>query len=280
MSRVAIAVVVALLTGLAIGSWVARDRPAADRAGAADPFADAQERLMRLEQMVFEEREARIALEESLAMFVEELGALDVAGQRAAEPQQSRQVRQVDQLQEGRSRDRSSWVRDLNQRRINRMVEGGLSEEEARHLLEQESAASYEAMRAAWEAERKGEAFDPFGAQNNPQHILRESIGDAAYERYLEAQGQPTTIEITQVLSDSPGERVGLEPGDRIARYNGERVFSVFDLRELTMQGNPGEDVVIEIERDGVLMQLTLPAGPIGISGAGARARAMNWWGG
>jgi S1-C subfamily serine protease len=68
--------------------------------------------------------------------------------------------------------------------------------------------------------------------------------------------------------------------GDRIARYNGERVFSISDLRRLTMQGNPGEDVVIEVERDGVLMQLTLPAGPIGITGTGARVRGMNWWGG
>ena len=36
----------------------------------------------------------------------------------------------------------------------------------------------------------------------------------------------------------------------------------------------------VEVERDGVLMQLTLPAGPIGISGTGARTRSMNWWGG
>lgn len=283
LQKLAGLVAVALLVGLAVGSWVTGGRHAAD---VTDPLphegprADAQERLMRLEQMVLEEREARIALEDSLAMLVEELDALGVAEQRAAAAQETREVRQVDRLQETRGRDRSNWAGDYNERRVNRMVEHGLSEDEARHLLEQESAASYEAMRVAWEAERNGEPFDPFGAQNNPQRILRDSIGDAAYERYLEAQGQPTSVEVTQVLNDSPGERFGLEPGDRIARYNGERVFSVYDLRELTMQGNPGEDVVIDVVRDGVLMQLTLPAGPIGITGAGARGRAINWWGG
>ena len=283
LQKLAGLVAIALLVGLAVASWVTGGRHAADvtdPVAGEGPRADAQERLIRLEQMVLEEREARFALEDRLAMLVEQLDALGVAEQRAAAEQETRQVGQAERLQETRSRDRSDWARDYNERRVNRMVEHGLSEDEARYLLEQESAASYEAMRAAWEAQRDGQSFDPFGAQNNPQRILRESIGDAAYERYLEAQDQPTSVEVTQVLSDSPGERFGLEPGDRIARYNGERVFSVYDLRELTMQGNPGEDVVIEIVRDGVLMQLTLPAGPIGITGAGARARAMNWWGG
>jgi S1-C subfamily serine protease len=57
-------------------------------------------------------------------------------------------------------------------------------------------------------------------------------------------------------------------------------VFSISDLRSLTMQGSPGESVVVEIVRDGMLMQLTLPAGPIGITGTGARTRGMGWWGG
>ena len=52
------------------------------------------------------------------------------------------------------------------------------------------------------------------------------------------------------------------------------------ELRNGTMQGQPGEDVVIEIERDGVRMQLALPRGPIGITASGANIRGMNWWGG
>ena len=279
MSKFAVAVCIALLAGLAVGSWLAAHRPEAETAQPADTHSvetSIVERVRLLEQMLLEEQEARVALEDTLSALLEELDTLGVAEQSAAAEQQSRQTAQ----QEARRRDRSNWAQDYNERRVARMVEGGFTEEEARDLLDKESAASYEAMRAAWEAERSGAALDPFAEQSDPQRILRDSIGDDAYERYLRSQGQPTSIEVTQVLSRSPGAGVGLVTGDRIARYNGERVFSISDLRRLTMQGSPGEDVVIEVERDGVLMQLTLPAGPIGITGTGARVRGMNWWGG
>ena len=283
MQKLALAVVVALLAGLAIGSWVAGDPAAVDTTGLAgeeSPPANMAERFERLEQLLREEREARVALEDTLAMLFEELDALDAGDERAAAEQESRQVRPAAAEQQVRSRDRSNWMQQYNQNRIARMVEGGFTEDEARNLIEMESAARYEAMRAAWEAERSGEPLDPFASRTDPQRILRDSIGDDAYERYLETQGQPTSVEVTQVMSNSPGANVGLEPGDRVTRYNGERVFSISDLRMLTMQGNPGEDVIVEVERDGVLMQLTLPAGPIGITGTGARTRSMNWWGG
>lgn len=283
LQKLAGVVAIALLAGLAIGTWVAGDRPAVQVPGPAtgeQALIGVEERLLALEQMLTEEREARAALEDTLAMLFDELDALGVAADRSAAEQEVRQVRQATAQQEARTRDRSNWERQYNERRIARMVEGGFSEDEARNLIEQESAASYDALQATWEAQRNGEPFDPFDVRNDPQRILRDSIGDAAFERYLEAQGQPTSIEVMQVLSGSPGARVGLEPGDRIASYNGERVFSISDLRRLTMQGNPGEDVILEIDRDGVLMQLTLPAGPIGVTGTGARMRPMNWWGG
>jgi len=41
-----------------------------------------------------------------------------------------------------------------------------------------------------------------------------------------------------------------------------------------------GESAIIEIDRDGVRMQLSIPRGPIGMNGNGAVVRTMNWWGG
>ena len=41
-----------------------------------------------------------------------------------------------------------------------------------------------------------------------------------------------------------------------------------------------GEDVVIEIMRDGMRMQLIVPRGPLGISGVGVRSRMSNRGGG
>jgi S1-C subfamily serine protease len=160
------------------------------------------------------------------------------------------------------------------------MVESGFSEDEARRVLEQESQAAFKALESAWEAQRSGETIDRYSSDFNPQAIMRSELGDDTYARYLEAQGQPTAIKITQVLGGSPGSKIGLQPGDQLISYAGDRVFSVTELRNQSMQGNPGEDVVIEIERDGMRMQLTVPRGPIGITGSGANLRGANWWGG
>ena len=288
MNKIALAVVFSLLAGFAIGAWFSGDEAPDNRAvelaapGALPDDASAEDRLLRLEQIIGEEREARIALEDTLAMLFEEIERLEGAGglaaaERLAEEQRQREARATERRS---PRDRADWLQNYQERRVGRMVAGGFSEDEARRILEQESEASYKALLAAWEAQRNGENIDPIGSMNNPQSILRGEIGDDAYARYLEAQGQPTSITITQVLSGSPGSSVGLQAGDQLVSYDGERIFNVVDLRDQTLQGNPGETVVIEVDRDGTRMQLTIPRGPIGLTGSGANIRGMNWWGG
>ncbi len=284
---IAIAVVVSLLAGIAIGARILSDDRAAPTTAAAeaaklDSDVPAEDRIARLERIIDEEREARIALEDTLAMLFEDIEQLRNSRDSAAASRraQAEVVREVSAVRERRGRDEAAWMRDYQERRVARLVEGGIPENEARYILEQESEAEFKAMQAAWEAQREGEGFDPLNAAANPQSILRETLGDDAYARYLEAQGQPTSISVTQVLAGSPANDAGLQPGDQVVSYNGERVFNVVDLRGLTMQGRPGEDVVIEVDRDGVRMQLTVPRGPIGITGSGANVRGMRWWGG
>lgn len=171
-------------------------------------------------------------------------------------------------------------LRNFEERRLGRLIDGGFSEDEARRILQKESEAEYRAMQMAWEAQRSGERVDLLASLNDPQAILRAELGDSDYARLLEAQGQPTSVQITRVLDGSPGNEAGLQPGDQLISYDGSRVFSVADLREQTMQGEPGEDVVIEIDRDGVRMQLSVPRGPVGITGSGANIRTMSRWGG
>ena len=284
MNKIILAVAISLLAGMAVGGLITGARMA-DEAPAA-VFTEAvpgeepgmHERLARLEQIVEEEREARIALEDTLAMVFEELEQLEssrAAGRSSREERES-----AARTETARTRNDADWMRNYQDRRAARLVEGGFSEDEARRILEQESEAAFKAMQAAWEAQRNGEPVDPISSLGNPQSILRDSIGDDAYARYLEAQGQPTAVRVTQVMSGSPGNDAGLQPGDELVSYGGDRVFNVMDLRNLTMQGQPGQDVVIEVDRDGVRMQLTVPAGPIGITGSGAAVRGLRWWGG
>lgn len=239
------------------------------------------ERLRQLETGLADEREARMLLEDQLQALIEELERIDSAGSTPADDQQAPlDPARAERRNAARGpRDFASMVRRNQERRLNMLIDGGFSEDEANRVLRRESEAQYNAMQAAYEAQRRGETSDPFYAVTGPQALLREELGDSEYERYLAAQGQPTAIEVTQVLDSSPGNQAGLQPGDRIISYNGERVFSVTDLRALTLQGTAGEDVVIEIERDGVPMQLNLPRGPLGITGSSANIRGMGWWG-
>lgn len=285
MNKIALAIVVSLLAGIVVGAWIGGEEATsshsmqqADTVALPESASD-EDRLARLEQIVGEEREARIALEDTLAMLFEEIERIEGSGNRAVADRRESAER-VRAAAPELSAGTSDWITRYQERRVGRMVEGGFSEDEARRILQQESEAQYKAMQAAWEAQRNGETLDRFAPLNSTQSILRSEIGDDAYARYLEVQGQPTAVNVTQVLGGSPGTRAGMQAGDQVVSYNGERVFSMSDLRNQTMQGEPGEEVVIEIDRDGMRMQLTVPRGPIGITGNGANVRGTSWWGG
>ncbi len=286
MPKTFVAAAVSLVAGFAAGAFLLgeasksdTESPAVTEAvGSSAPIA---ERLRRLEQIIASEREARIVLEDQLQALIDEIERLDaeapdpgnqpaLAEERRAEPNSGRRG----------PRDIGALLRNFQERRLTLLIDGGFSEDEARRVIQMESQAQYRAMQAAYDAQRRGEANNPFLAINGAQNLLREELGDAEYERYLTAQGEPATVGVTQVLDSSPASQAGLLPGDRIVSYDGERVFSVSDLRDLTLEGSPGEDVIIEIDRDGVRMQLSLPRGPVGITGSSAGIRNRAWWSG
>ena len=72
---------------------------------------------------------------------------------------------------------------------------------------------------------------------------------------------------IGNVLPNSPAQQAGIRPGDRIVRYDGERVFSMMDVANHIMRGEPEGNVVVDIMRGEVPMQLVIPRGPLGVMG-------------
>jgi S1-C subfamily serine protease len=130
-----------------------------------------------------------------------------------------------------------------------------------------------EQIQAVYDARQSGEPLDRAAFRFDPDQALRAEIGDAEYEQYLEAYGRSTSVAVGTVLESSPGQRAGLQSGDEIVGYGGQRVFSYNELSSRTMNAQPGQSVVVDIVRDGVPMQVIVEAGPIGISNRGFRGR-------
>ena len=98
------------------------------------------------------------------------------------------------------------------------------------------------------------------------QNPLRKALGDERYVSYLEATGRPSAVNINRIVPGSAGANAGLREGDVIRSYAGERVFNRGDLERATYDGDYGESVTIEVERDGAVFHMTVPRGPLGTS--------------
>ena len=267
-----------LVAGFAIAATLLRGpeagSPATPDAGAAvyfDQDAAADDRIRALEEAVAQERSARQLLEEQLQILFAELDELRESAtrgeQRSATSAEStvadRGLRLTGAGRRGFSEDN----------RASRLVEAGFSPVRAEWILQRESELAMEAMQARFEAQRSGDMQAMFDAARQGTSALRAELGDAEYERYLEAYGRPTTISVRRVLESSPGQNAGLLPGDEIVSYAGRRVFSYDELSSELLQGQPGESVVVDILRDGMPMQVVMPRGPIGIEGGRYRSR-------
>ena len=156
--------------------------------------------------------------------------------------------------------------------RIERLIEAGFLPSQANMIVRRESELQMESLQARYEAERSGNPSGFFRSRNASSDALREELGDVDYERYRAANNRSTSITISSVIESSPAQSAGLQPGDEIVRYDGERVFSMTDLTRQTMDGAAGQNVVVDIMRNGTPMQIVMPRGPVGISG-GRRSR-------
>lgn len=158
------------------------------------------------------------------------------------------------------------------QRQIERFIDSGLTMERAHYILQREDEIAMEVLQARYEATQSG-ADAAAIANLSTSQMMRDDLGDADYEKYLAALGRPTTINVRDVLTNSPAQAAGLAPGDEIVGYDGKRVFDMNELTSLTYEAGPGGTVAIDVIRDGQPMQLYVERGPIGVSGGGRSIR-------
>lgn len=272
MNRMTLVIGISLAAGFAAAAIVLRsskpeplETPAVTGEDYFDQDAGTAERLAALEAAVAEERRARQLLEEELLVLYEEIDGLREG--RRSEERVASAGDADDEAEDTRAefRQRRARFQTSAEARTEALVEAGFSPDRAEWIRQREDELRVEAMQARFEAQRAGDPQAMFRAGSDSAAQLRAELGDAEYEQYLEAYDRPTSVRVGTVLESSPGQQAGLQRGDEIVRYDGQRVFSYSDINARQLAGEPGESVVVDILRDGVPMQVVMPRGPIGI---------------
>ena len=234
-----------------------------------DPTLPVEARVDALEKAVSDERLARQLLQDEVFYLTNELDRL-TAPERFAPPEEISSEAVAESEPEMSREDRRRRAR-TREGRIERLVEAGFLPSQADWITQREQELQMQALQQRFDAERIGEEVDWMANRSLTGDTLREELGDADYERYLEANNRSTSVSVSSVIESSPAQTAGLMPGDQIIRYDGERVFSMTDLTRQTMVGEPGQTVVVDIMRNGNMMQVVMPRGPVGVTGGRRR---------
>lgn len=230
-----------------------------------------ESRLEQLEQQLIEERTARQALQKVLrqgSSSKEKLGINTTIDQETINNGDASTDNLEAEMANFRAERQALVLKRMQPEfKIQALIKAGFNKDEANFIVNSEADAQLEQLQAQYNSRRQ--ALNAPSVQNNLSTYrgdqLRNKIGDDYYERYLKAIGMPTSVSIGSVMQNSPGANAGLLPGDSIIAYDNNRVFSVNGLNRMTAIGQEGESVLIEVKRNGELVQLTIPRGPIGV---------------
>ncbi len=268
MKKTLIAVVLVFAAGLAAAAMfllpaetvslpnLMSSEPMTEPPPAINPSAAIEDRVAALETALTTEQEARRVLEDELVALNSELeriksgtpgGTATSADEPLPMPPRSSRFRDSDSFE---SRSKA-------------LVDEGLTAERAAYILQRESELRFAQMQAYYEARNAENPEARLASLTDPDAALRDEIGETEYEKYLRANNRSTSVEVEGVMSSSPAASAGLQPGDEIVRYDGERVYNSRDLMERAMDGEG--PVVVEVLRDGSSMEVIIPRGPIGI---------------
>lgn len=252
----------------AAATWVylpeKQETPAAD-AVSFDPDLSAAERLAALELAVSQEQYARQLLQEEIIVLTDELDSLRAVASPGA-TETATETAETSRESEWEQRRARYAARNSPEARTERLIEAGIDPGLAGWIVQREQELQMDSLQARYDAGRSGDATEFSRERFSSSAALRQELGDDNYERYLQANGRSTSVGVSSIIGSSPAQVAGLMPGDEIVRYDGNRVFSMSDITQATMLGEPGQNVVVDVMRDGLTMQVVLPRGPLGIT--------------
>lgn len=100
--------------------------------------------------------------------------------------------------------------------------------------------------------------------ESSLEEELRADLGDEGYDAMRFATNKPNRIILSPSNPNSPTWQAGILDGDELIRYDGERVFSPEQLKELLKAGPPGEMVPTEVLHGDQIFRTEIPRGPLG----------------
>ena len=269
--------IIALAVVLAVIAWP-EDPPPAEQARAnralresstatSDPnrqgsVAHTDSEFAELRRRLDDEARARRELERRLLALEREIATL----QAAAPPADSFDSEAVSAGQNGavdNDDDHRAWFDEQA------LISAGMDEASARELklfFEQLELSRLQlrdrAIRENWDSARTRDEFEALGDR---EASLRDRLGEEGYAAYLYAAGRSNRVEISNVLASAPAGQAGIQAGDYLLRYADERIYSPRELRAAIADGDIGDLVEVEVERDGEKLRFYLSRGPLGV---------------
>jgi len=224
-----------------------------------------REQIESINQLLASEIEAREELQNKLAALQSQFDAFRSSDSATVidMPDNRQKIVSTQQARRSMTQDRS-WFNEAA------LLEVGIDETEARRLREMYEKNEMDRLYLRDQAIREGwlgqsRYVKEMQTLNSQIAVLQEDLDEETYDAYLYASGKSNRVVVDSTLSNSPAAKAGLAPGDVILKYNNKRIYTAGKLRELTTQGEPNSVVGVELIRNGKLITVYLPIGPLGI---------------
>jgi hypothetical protein len=155
---------------------------------------------------------------------------------------------------------------DRQRRESERLMAAGFSRDRIAWIQQRREELQAQQEQFWKEQKDKGRPIDVNMASAymfDPDLDLRTEIGDDEYAKYRQALGRPVGIGILQVQPNTSAAGAGIKLGDQIVAYGGRRVYNVYMLNSLVAESSSSGVVTVDVLRDGQVIQLVLPRGPL-----------------
>ena len=219
-----------------------------------------------LTAIVNEERSERLRLEEDLIRVTAELE--DLQSNLAVRVSESYASQQVDSASDPEfAVSPGSTAGSIEQRLIDAGFDPMTAADLQRRMDAQQMDQLYlrdRATREGWINTRRFRR--EANTLRNNQESMRAELNDNDYDKFLFASGQPNRVGVASVLATSPARKAGLQSGDTLLSYDGEQLFDIRQLIDISTRGDAGETVVMEVLRDGQKTAVYIPRGPLGFN--------------